>query len=1125
MRDPLRQWLAVADVRQQAHFLRRHPELLRSDCLEALRIRLTAQDARTRHGRQLALDLTVLTKAAAADAAGIEDAYLDVYGGFASDEPAWLADTGRQLGALLDERSRLRRTSERIPLLRAALQRANGQALRAEIRATLQRELADALIEGVRAGRAEAFEEAVDLCDRALEVFTPQRWPHQFAYTSLLASSAQMDRILGDLPAHHERALEHCRDALRVFDQHSYPVEHADVQSALGIVHQYRRTGERRANQERALACYTDALGLLLPDQFPHEFARTQNYLATAFWQRESDSHHDNLEEALACIHRAMTVWRALDFPIQHARLQHNMGIIYLDRGHGSRTKNVELALQAAEQALSVFTQADFLVQHGQGLLNTAEMYLERRQGEREHNVEEAVRRLRLAATIRTRTAFPNEYAVTQSSLAAVLRKRVAGKREDNLRAAAACYCEALTVWTPEQSTQDMRANALALAEVYAELGEWPAVQETYRRALDAEELLLAAGTGISGQDAVLRGNRDAPTRHGYALHRIGQSSRAAIEIEKGRAQSLAQALSLDAARPESITNPHLRHRYTEARAALSEAHRRLNAPLPPGDTVQRRQADLERMHAFQGTKTVFDDVVVAVRQAQDPPDFLYASLTEEQLLATADSLGPGHAIVYLAATPWGGLAAAVMSAGTDISQPPGIRCLDLPDLTADAIDALVETTDQDGRFLGGFAAAQSGRVLQRIQGESAGATLEEFLRTLPPGPPHTLRTALTQVLTHAPLVLLATRPLNTLGDAERRLLSESLAEALLRLELARSFAVLGRIAMKPLVTWLSAHRVDHVVLIPCGRLAAFPLTSVLLDDGLSVNESLQISVAPNARSLAPRPFSSRRDHLSALGDPAGNLPWGEAEALALHRLASHTHLSADVRTRDAATRDWLLNALRTSRVVTASCHGSVDQDHVLASSLHLARRQNLLLGECLNGELDLTGLELLVLSACQTSTLDWNGAPDEARNLAAAMIQAGARGVLGSLWAVDDRATYLLMVRFAQEWLPKMTAQPPSRALARAQKWLRTVTNAELSTWEAGVPVSPPGTPPVAAARQAADLGQDASSVGTLRGRGGRLADGDAQLVIRFAARRDNADARPYRDPFYWAGFQLLGR
>ncbi|MGP4046190.1 CHAT domain-containing protein [Streptomyces sp. 2A115] len=1123
MRDPLRHWLAVADVRQQALFLRRHPELLRPDCLRALRMRLTAQDARTRHGRQLALDLAVLTKAAATGAAGIDDAYLDVYGGFASEEPTWLADTGRQLGALLDERSRLRRTSERIPLLRAALQRANGQALRAEIRATLQRELADALIEGVRAGRAAAFEEAVDLCDRALEVFTPQRWPHQFAYTSLLASSAQMDRILGDLPAHHERALEHCRDALGVFDQHSYPVEHADVQSALGIVYQYRRTGERRANQERALACYTDALGLLLPDQFPHEFARTQNYLATALWQRESDSHDDNLEEALACIHRALTVWKAHDFPIQHARLQHNMGIIYLDRGHGSRTQNVELALHAAEQALSVFTQADFLVQHGQGLLNTAEMYLERRQGEREHNVEEAVRRLRHAATIRTRTAFPNEYAVTQSSLAAALRIRVAGDREDNLRAAAACYREALTVWTPEQSTQDMRANALALAEVHAELGEWPAAQETYRRALDAEELLLAAGTGISGQDAVLRGNRDAPTRHGYVLHRMGHSSRAAIEIEKGRAQSLTQALSLDAARPESITSPYLRHRYTEARAALSEAHRRLNAPLPPGDTVQRRQTDLERMHAFQETKTVFDDVVTAVRQAQDPPDFLYAPLTEEQLLATADSLGPGHAIVYLGATPWGGLAAAVMSAGADTSQPPGVRCLDLPDLTSDAIDALVETTDQDGRFLGGFAAAQSGRVLQRIQRESADATLEELLRSLPPGPPHTLRTALTQALAHAPL---ATRPLNTLGDAERRLLSETLAEALLRLELARSFAVLGRIAMKPLVTWLSAHRVDHMVLIPCGRLAAFPLTSVLLDDGRSVNESLQVSVALNARSLTPRPLSSRRDHLSALGDPAGNLPWGEAEALALHRLAGHARLAADVRTHDAATRDWLLNALRTSRVVTASCHGSVDHDHVLASSLHLARRQNLLLGECLDGELDLTGLELLVLSACQTATLDWNGAPDEARNLAAAMVQAGARGVLGSLWAVDDRATYLLMVRFAQEWLPKMTTQRPSWALARAQKWLRTVTNAELSTWEAGVPVSPPGTPPItAAARQAADLGLDASSVGILRGRGGRLADGDAQLVIRFAARHDNAEARPYRDPFYWAGFQLLGQ
>ncbi|GAA3826860.1 CHAT domain-containing protein [Streptomyces phyllanthi] len=1084
-----------------------------------------AVDRRTREGHQLAADLRVLAVAGAAGTTeGIDDAYADVYGALALDVPGWLTGTAQQLGVLLDERWRLRRTSERIPLLRTAVRRATDEGLRAEIRATLQRELADALIEGVRVGRAEAFEEAVGLCDRALEIYTPQRRPHQFAHTSLLASAVQMDRIFGDLPANHARALAHGRDALRVFDAHNHPVEHADAQSTLGIVHQYWRPGERRASQEQALACYTEALELLLPAEFPHEFARTQNYLATAWWQRQSGSHRDNLEEALTCLRRALDIWTPEHFPVQHARLRHNMAIMYLDREHGSRGQNVERALHSAEQALRVFTEADFLVQYGQGLLNTAEMYLERTQGDRSHNVEEAIDRLRRATGIRTRDAFPNEYAVTQAGLAQAFRARIAGTREDNLRSAATGYREALSVWTLEQSTQDMRDTSLALAEVHAELGEWEAAGETYRRALEAEELLLAASTGISGQDAVLRGNRDAATRYGYTLHRLGHSAQAALTIEKGRAQSLTQALSLDAARPEAVTDPDLRHQYTQARAGLSQAHTDLNAPLPPGDPAQRRRTDLDRMRRFRTAKEAFDAAVTAIRRAQDPPDFLHAPLSEEQLLATAETFGPQHAIVYLAATPWGGIAAAVLSGTPHTSRPPGIRCLDLPDLTTATIDALVETTDQHGHLQGGYAAAQSGRVLERIIRESGAATLEEHARQLSTDPPPTLRTALTEALAHDGSARLATRPFSTLTTAEHGLLSETLAEALLRHELTRCLDVLGRAAMRPLVTWLTTHDVTSMILIPCGRLAAFPLASALLDDGRSVSETMPTSTAPNARSLAPRHPAARREGLSVLGDPAGNLPWGEAEALALHRLAGETGVPTDIRTHEAATRDWLLSALRTSRIVTASCHGSVDPDHILASSLHLARQESLLLGECLSSDLDLGGLRLLVLSACQTAAADWGGARDEVRNLAAAMMQAGAQAVLGSLWAVDDRATYLLMTRFAQQWLPAMSTHPPSWALAGAQHWLRTVTNAQLSTWESAI--TPPGTgaPRTRVARLAADLGLNTAPVGVLRGRRARLTDGDAQLVVRFTARHDDPSARPYEDPFYWAGFQLLG-
>jgi CHAT domain-containing protein len=119
--------------------------------------------------------------------------------------------------------------------------------------------------------------------------------------------------------------------------------------------------------------------------------------------------------------------------------------------------------------------------------------------------------------------------------------------------------------------------------------------------------------------------------------------------------------------------------------------------------------------------------------------------------------------------------------------------------------------------------------------------------------------------------------------------------------------------------------------------------------------------------------------------------------------------------------------------VVDASCHGVFEARDFLRSRLVLAMGEELTLADLLSYQTDLRGLRLLVLSACQTALLDLQGARDEVYSLAAGMLQAGADAVLASLWSVDDKATYLLMMRLAQEWFPQMTRESPAAALARA--------------------------------------------------------------------------------------------
>ena len=69
-----------------------------------------------------------------------------------------------------------------------------------------------------------------------------------------------------------------------------------------------------------------------------------------------------------------------------------------------------------------------------------------------------------------------------------------------------------------------------------------------------------------------------------------------------------------------------------------------------------------------------------------------------------------------------------------------------------------------------------------------------------------------------------------------------------------------------------------------------------------------------------------------------------------------------------------------------------------LQSALLLAQGQQLRLGSLLSHQVDMRGLRLLILSACQTAVLDVRGAVDEVRSLAAGMLQSGADAVLTSL-------------------------------------------------------------------------------------------------------------------------------
>ncbi|HCP73577.1 MAG TPA: hypothetical protein DIU08_02925, partial [Ktedonobacter sp.] len=194
----------------------------------------------------------------------------------------------------------------------------------------------------------------------------------------------------------------------------------------------------------------------------------------------------------------------------------------------------------------------------------------------------------------------------------------------------------------------------------------------------------------------------------------------------------------------------------------------------------------------------------------------------------------------------------------------------------------------------------------------------------------------------------------------------------------------------------------------------------------------------------------------------------------------------------------------RTGLVVNASCHGIFDLRNFLRSRLILAHEEELTLADMLSDQVDLRGLRLLILSACQTAILDLQGARDEVRSLAAGMLQAGAAAILAALWSVDDRATYLLMVRFALEWFPHMHTEPPATALARSQQWLRTVTNSDLLLWQATLSPQPVSANDLAKGSEIladAHVAGNGGQLVAVRGRANRFDAVQAQEIVQFGA------------------------
>ncbi|HET6230886.1 MAG TPA: CHAT domain-containing protein [Longimicrobiaceae bacterium] len=287
--------------------------------------------------------------------------------------------------------------------------------------------------------------------------------------------------------------------------------------------------------------------------------------------------------------------------------------------------------------------------------------------------------------------------------------------------------------------------------------------------------------------------------------------------------------------------------------------------------------------------------------------------------------------------------------------------------------------------------------------------------------------------------VTVARTPVDTLGLArtinrlEARLQNRATED-----EVRPALSELYDLLVRPVEARLGARETSMLV-VADGVLAAVPFAALhdrrtrryLIED-----HPLRFAVSLAEANRPSRPAPTRPALFVA--DPAF-----DARQYPLDRLShaddevraiSTGYANADVLAGAAATRRAVLSQLPRSSIAHFAGHAVFDDARPERSYLLLAPEPGTDPADKLTAaelsRLDLHGVRLVVLSACRTVRSGRSRAAGFT-GLAGALLAAGAHGVIGSTWDVDDRSTSLLMTSFHHAY--QSTAHGPS-ALRKAQ-------------------------------------------------------------------------------------------
>ncbi|PWN06366.1 CHAT domain-containing protein [Rhodohalobacter mucosus] len=205
------------------------------------------------------------------------------------------------------------------------------------------------------------------------------------------------------------------------------------------------------------------------------------------------------------------------------------------------------------------------------------------------------------------------------------------------------------------------------------------------------------------------------------------------------------------------------------------------------------------------------------------------------------------------------------------------------------------------------------------------------------------------------------------------------------------------------------------------------------------------LSLAVHLSGKQPQDTPSAKRLLIAGPPLDSGLDHGEDECTMLSALVPEAILLQGRQMRLPGLRRQLQD--QTISVLHLVTHGVYDGSDPAASYIQLDG-QTLSARQLLDGELDLTGVDLVYLSSCE-GTYGEGDLNDEVMGLVYGLLAAGARCVIGYLWPIDDNRSRAIAEQFYRRWLTR--PQSAGQAYGQTLQWLQQTHPAWLQDDAAG--------------------------------------------------------------------------